>query len=286
MTRNENLETASGQAVSDSGASQRPQAPGGCHLRTGSISNELNELLRSYLLRARALANELGQLASNPITLPTSRMRRHELRELLDNIPIDLARDAIQVLGQHRDFALYVEDISRAANDANLESIAYVINRAAEGIKANAATAKEGSRSDISACRSESSAEAYDSLLNTTKEGKHEIPAVPSNEGIDQKNLTKIIRQQVKAEIKTELTDDVFYRAYRQEGSCRKAAEFLSEQLGTKISKDRVARAVRRFGGVVAVRNTNDSESVKRSVASQRCDRQQKKASPTKPPDS
>ena len=68
-----------------------------------------------------------------------------------------------------------------------------------------------------------------------------------------------MIRQQIKAEGSSHLTDDAFKSAYRQYGSIRAAAEFLSEQIGRNISKDQVGRAITRCGGrsgVAAPRDT------------------------------
>lgn len=83
--------------------------------------------------------------------------------------------------------------------------------------------------------------------------------------------------------LKSKLGDDAFVQAYREHGSYRKAAVALSKP-GLKVSKDAVKRAVMRAGGVGAVKRDKDSESVRRTVASQRRDRQRKFASPTQPP--
>jgi hypothetical protein len=88
--------------------------------------------------------------------------------------------------------------------------------------------------------------------------------------------LTLLIRRQIKAEHKSELTDDVYLAAYRQHGSMRKAAEFLSAETGTTISKDQVQRAVARAGGAAEVVNAEDSDSVVRPVASRSRDRRGK----------
>lgn len=105
----------------------------------------------------------------------------------------------------------------------------------------------------------------------------------PKRHGDEQLKL--MIRRQLKAEKKTSLTDDIFVAAYRQHGSVRKAAAFLSEQTGRSVSKDQVYRALKRSGGIQAVLNAEDSDSIQRTVASQRRDRQRKFASPTQPPD-
>ncbi|MFO0903684.1 MAG: hypothetical protein U0939_11830 [Pirellulales bacterium] len=67
---------------------------------------------------------------------------------------------------------------------------------------------------------------------------------------LNSENLERIIRRQIKAEAKSQLTDDVIVAAYKQEGSIRKAAKFLSESTGQSITKDRVQSALERCGGV------------------------------------
>jgi len=83
----------------------------------------------------------------------------------------------------------------------------------------------------------------------------------------------KMVRRQVKAEIKSLLTDDAYEAAYREHGSYRKAADALTEQTGQQIGKDKVRRAVERRGGRDEVMAKEDSPSVARTVASQRRDR-------------
>jgi hypothetical protein len=102
---------------------------------------------------------------------------------------------------------------------------------------------------------------------------------------VSKQDMNLMIRQQAKAESKTNLTDDIFVAAFRMEGSLRKAAAFLSEQTGQEVSKDRVHRALKRAGGVQAVRDNESSESIQRTVASQRRDRKKKFASPMQPPE-
>ncbi len=89
-------------------------------------------------------------------------------------------------------------------------------------------------------------------------------------------NYELMIRRQIKAEIASMLTDDVLVAAYKEHGSCRKAAEALSEQTQQPISKDRINRAVKRAGGLTSVAANSSSHSVRRTVASQRCDGQKK----------
>lgn len=100
---------------------------------------------------------------------------------------------------------------------------------------------------------------------------------------VTSEQLTLMIRRQIKAEHKSELTDDVFLAAYRQHGSTRKAADFLSQETGSTISKDQVHRAVARAGGAAEVLNAEDSDSVVRPVASQSRDRKGKKVIRSKP---
>lgn len=85
--------------------------------------------------------------------------------------------------------------------------------------------------------------------------------------------------------LKSNIGDQIYVQAYVEHGSDRKAAAALTKQLGFKVGKDKVARAVKRAGGPAAVKRTADSDSVGRTVASQRRDRQRKFASPTQPPD-
>lgn len=66
-------------------------------------------------------------------------------------------------------------------------------------------------------------------------------------------DLERIIRRQIRAEAKTQLTDDVLLAAYQQEGSTRKAATFLTATVGAPITKDRIQGAIERAGGLAAV---------------------------------
>jgi hypothetical protein len=66
-------------------------------------------------------------------------------------------------------------------------------------------------------------------------------------------DLALVIRRQIKAEGKTQLTDDILVAAYQQEGSVRKAAAFLSERTGQTVTKDKVQHALRRSGGTGTV---------------------------------
>jgi hypothetical protein len=93
---------------------------------------------------------------------------------------------------------------------------------------------------------------------------------------VDPEVKKQVVRQQVKAEIKGQLEDDILVAAYKTHGSYRKAAEALTEQTGQTISKDKVSRAVKRAGGVDALRESDDSASVARTVASHSRDRGKK----------
>lgn len=97
--------------------------------------------------------------------------------------------------------------------------------------------------------------------------------------------LKLIIRQQIKAEHKSELPDTVFVAAYRHCGSYRAAAEYLAKQIEQPVSKDAVHRAVKRAGGTLAVLNSEDSNSVVRGVASQRRDKKGKNLLQSQPVD-
>lgn len=85
-------------------------------------------------------------------------------------------------------------------------------------------------------------------------------------------DLKLLVRRQIKAEQKTELTDAVLVQAFLQEGSFRKAAEFLTGQTGQQVSKDKVQRAVKRSGGIASLLDGLDSNSIVRGVASQHRD--------------
>lgn len=93
---------------------------------------------------------------------------------------------------------------------------------------------------------------------------------------IDNGQLKLMIRQQVKAEGKSQLTDDILVAAYRQEGSVRKAATFLSMKTGQLVTKDKVQSAVARAGGSSVFARDHDSDSIVRTVVSQRRDRTKK----------
>jgi len=100
---------------------------------------------------------------------------------------------------------------------------------------------------------------------------------------ITEEELKLTIRRQIKAENKSELTDEIYVMAYRQEGTLRAAAKFLSKQTSSEVSKDRVKRAIDRQGGVDALANEEDSNSVVRGVVSHHRDRKGKNLATGKP---
>lgn len=90
--------------------------------------------------------------------------------------------------------------------------------------------------------------------------------------GIDEEGK-KLVRRQVKQEVKSLLADDALVAAYKEHGSFRKAAEALTDETGQPVTKDKVKRAVDRLGGVDEVVPKEDSPSVSRRVASHSRDR-------------
>jgi hypothetical protein len=97
-------------------------------------------------------------------------------------------------------------------------------------------------------------------------------------QGGDSPRMRKRIQQIVRQESTVQLTDDLLVGAYVRTGSADKAAAALSEELGRKVSRDSIYRALERRGGIDAVTATHDSGSVRRVVASQPRDRAKRKA--------
>ena len=93
---------------------------------------------------------------------------------------------------------------------------------------------------------------------------------------VDPQVKKQVVRRQLKAEIKGHLNDDVLIAARVTHGSTRKAAAALTQQLGRPVSKDQVQRAIDRAGGLTAISELDDSNSVARTVASQSRDRAKK----------
>lgn len=106
-------------------------------------------------------------------------------------------------------------------------------------------------------------------LVSHADDLQSQMHAIP----IDPKSKKLIVRRQLKAELTSHLADSNLLAAYRQHGSMREAARALTAERGTPITKDMIQRAVARAGGAKAVMNSEDSESVVRTVASQRRDR-------------
>jgi hypothetical protein len=90
--------------------------------------------------------------------------------------------------------------------------------------------------------------------------------------------MRRRIQQMVRKESKVQLTDDLLVGAFLRCTSGDEAAAVLSEQTGQKVSRDAIYRAVKRAGGIAAIRATHDSGSVMRVVASQPRDRAKRKA--------
>jgi len=94
------------------------------------------------------------------------------------------------------------------------------------------------------------------------------------------KKLKQIVRQTQM----TALTDDALVAAYAKHGSYRKAADALVAD-GHETDRWAVERAVQRMGGVEKVRRIIDSQSVRRTVVSQRRDSGRKPLQYSKAPD-
>lgn len=109
-------------------------------------------------------------------------------------------------------------------------------------------------------------------LVSRADDLQSQMHAIP----IHPKGKKLIVRRQLKAELSSHLADSNLLAAYRQHGSMREAARALTTERGTPITKDMIQRAVARAGGAKAVMNSEDSESVVRTVASQRRDRRAK----------
>jgi len=93
---------------------------------------------------------------------------------------------------------------------------------------------------------------------------------------VDPEVKKQVVRQQVRSEIKGHLEDDVLIAAWKMHGSVRKAASALTDQMGRTVTKDKVQAAITRAGGAKALRESDDSGSVARTVASQSRDRPKK----------
>ena len=90
-----------------------------------------------------------------------------------------------------------------------------------------------------------------DAIFSAVREVDDAAARPPETLSVQQ--LKVIVRQQVNAEEKSALFDDACIAAYRSEGSYRKAALLLSQEMGRPVSKDQIAQAMKRNGGLVAV---------------------------------
>ncbi|CAG0972274.1 hypothetical protein PHYC_01314 [Phycisphaerales bacterium] len=106
-------------------------------------------------------------------------------------------------------------------------------------------------------------------LVSRADDLQSQTHAIP----IDPKSRKLVVRRQLKAELTSHLEDSNLVAAYRQHGSMREAATALTKERGKPVTKDMVQRAVTRAGGAKAVLNSEDSESVTRTVASHRRDK-------------
>lgn len=96
------------------------------------------------------------------------------------------------------------------------------------------------------------------------------------DDGPSPKERRLALRRAVKSEIQSLVMDEALVAAYVQHGSYRKAATALSQETNQIITKDKVYRAVQRKGGLTAVSRGTSSNSVRRTVASQRRDGKKK----------
>jgi len=93
---------------------------------------------------------------------------------------------------------------------------------------------------------------------------------------ITDSDLQMMIRRHVKADKKTELSDEAMLQALKMHGgNASAAAKWLNEQ-GCKVHRSTVWRRLNRLREAYDVDRTDDSPSVARTVASQRRDRQKK----------
>lgn len=92
---------------------------------------------------------------------------------------------------------------------------------------------------------------------------------------LTERELNAVIRRHVKAEQKATLTDDAVVQAYKIHQNARATAEALRKE-GYPIHHSTVARKVKAAEEAGELRETRDSASVGRSVASRRSDRAKK----------
>jgi hypothetical protein len=87
--------------------------------------------------------------------------------------------------------------------------------------------------------------------------------------------LNSIVKRKVKAAQKSALTDDAIVAAYKIHGTARATEEALKAE-GYEIDHSTIARKVKQAEEAEELRETLDSGSIGRSVASQPCDRGKK----------
>lgn len=111
-------------------------------------------------------------------------------------------------------------------------------------------------------------------MLQDTDAANEAVCAVPRTPRARNRQL----RRNIRAELRSFVQDEEIRDAYLVHGDVRSTAKALD------ISKDKVSRALQKFGGAKAVAERRDSDSVQRTVASQRRDRKRRFASPMQPP--
>jgi hypothetical protein len=94
-----------------------------------------------------------------------------------------------------------------------------------------------------------------------------------AQERLDRQSLQKLVQREVRSANKAELTNDLLRAAVAETGSARKAAKRLKER-GMSIHHSNISRRLENDGG--APIRGESSDSVKRSVASQRRNGQKK----------
>lgn len=92
---------------------------------------------------------------------------------------------------------------------------------------------------------------------------------------LDEDQLKDVVRRQVRAAQKAELTDDLMVNAAAIHGSARKAEKALKAE-GYEVDHSTISRAVKRHKGTAKLVRQEDSASVSRTVASQPRDRGKK----------
>ena len=110
-------------------------------------------------------------------------------------------------------------------------------------------------------------------LLHDLVQKADELQAQVELLPLDPAGKRRVLRRHAQAAASSNQEDEVLVGAYQACHSYREAAKVLSARLKTKITKDKVKRAVDRAGGPSAVINGANSNSVVRAVASHRRDK-------------